>query len=127
MSKKDYRRRPEHQALFNSKGWHEVKVQTFRRTNGLCERCLEEGIYTPGVDCHHIIPFESATSPDEMRRLFYDCRNIRLLCVPCHIRTHQELRSHTREQVDERKAQAAERRRALRDPNYEPINEKNNG
>jgi hypothetical protein len=32
-----------------------------------------------------------------MERLCYDIHNIRLLCVPCHIKTHAEQRSHSKE------------------------------
>ena len=99
MSKKDYRRRPEHQTLYNSKEWQEIKRYTFERTGGLCERCREEGIaagilpdgyITQGVDCHHIIPFESAKTTAEMERLCYDPNNCVLLCIPCHQRAHKE-------------------------------------
>ena len=92
-------RSKDYQRLLNSRRWWEVKRMVWQRANGLCEDCLKQGIVTPGVDCHHIRPVESAHSPQEMERLCYDWRdNIRLLCVPCHIRVHQEMRSHTKEQ-----------------------------
>lgn len=55
----------------------------------------------------------------------YDVNNIELLCVPCHIKTHQELRSHYAETVKERKE--LKRRRFLEenDPNYKPQEETN--
>jgi 5-methylcytosine-specific restriction endonuclease McrA len=128
MSKKDYRRRPEHQALYNSKEWQEIKRYTFQRTGGLCERCIEEGraagipegYITPGVDCHHIVPWETGRAMEEVKRLFFDRNNIRLLCIPCHIKTHQELRSHDAETIKERKAIKRERFMERNDPNYKP-------
>lgn len=135
MKKKDYRRRPEHQALYNSKEWHELKRFTFQRTGGLCERCIEEGkaagipdgYITPGVDCHHIVPWETGRTMEEVKRLFFDRNNIRLLCIPCHIKTHQELRSHTKEKVAERKAQRRSRFMERNDPNYGRDNERQEG
>ena len=137
---KDYRRRPEHQALYNSKEWHDLKRFTFQRTGGLCERCREEGRehgrkigdaelaetgwITPGEDCHHIVPWETGRTMEEVKRLFFDRNNIQLQCVPCHIKTHQEMRSHTREKVAENKARARRRFMEANDPNYK---EEDNG
>ena len=98
-----------YQRLLNAKRWKEVKRIVWQRNNGLCERCREEGIITAGVDCHHIIPVESAKTEQEMERLAYDVNNIRLLCIPCHIKTHQEMHSHTKENVEERRQLRHER------------------
>lgn len=110
-----------YQKLLNSKRWMEVKRVVWQRAGGLCERCKREGFITAGVDCHHKTPVESANpdDPKAMERLAYDVNNIELLCVPCHIKTHQELRSHYAETVKERKE--LKRRRFLEenDPNYE--------
>ena len=72
-----------YQKLLNSKRWAEVKRIVWKRAGGLCERCRREGIaagvlpdgyITPGVDCHHKIPVESANPdiPGEMERLAYN-------------------------------------------------------
>ena len=103
-------RSKDYQRLLNSRRWWEVKRMVWQRANGLCEECLKQGIVTPGVDCHHIRPVESAHSPQEMEALCFNTDNIRLLCVPCHIRIHQEMRSHTKDKVAENKARGAERR-----------------
>ena len=107
-----------YQRLLNSPRWLEVKRIVWQRANGLCEDCMKEGFVTPGVDCHHIVPVESAKTVQEMERLAYDVSNIRLLCVACHIKTHQEMRSHTREKVQENKARARRRFMEANDPNY---------
>ena len=103
-----------------------VKRQVWQRASGLCERCKRDGIaergvpyITPGVDCHHKIPVESAKTEQEMERLAYDVNNIELLCIPCHIKTHQEMRSHKADKVAENKRRGAERRASWLDPNYE--------
>ena len=113
-------RDPRYQKLLNSKRWMEVKRIVWRRANGLCERCREEGFIRAGVDCHHVTPVESANTEQEMERLAYDVSNIRLLCVACHIKTHQEMRSHTKEKVKENKARARQRFMEANDPNFVP-------
>lgn len=127
-----------YQKLLNAKRWKEVKAFVWQRANGMCERCRREGIeagilpdgyITPGVDCHHKIPVESANPdiPGEMERLAYDVNNIELLCIPCHIKTHQEMHSHDADTIKERKE--LKRRRFLEenDPNYKPQNDNDNG
>lgn len=103
-----------------------VKAIVWQRAQGLCERCIEEGKaagvpdgwLTHGVDCHHIKPVESGRTEQEMERLCYDVNNIRLLCIPCHIKTHQEMLSHTKEKVKENKERARRRFMEANDPNF---------
>ena len=112
-----------YQRLLNDKQWKLLRAAVFRRTNGLCEMCLKEGRLTPGVDVHHIRPVEQAKSvegPDGMRARCYDPNNVMLLCIPCHIKVHQDMRSHTREKVKENKQRARHRFMELNDPNYKP-------
>lgn len=90
-------RSKDYQRLLNDKRWREVKAIVWERANGLCEQCMAEGYVTAGVDCHHVIPVESARNPQDMEQLCYDPTNIRLLCIPCHKRIHHDLRSQTRE------------------------------
>ena len=129
-------RDPRYQRLLNSRRWFEVKKIVWQRAGGLCERCRREGIaagilpdgyITPGVDCHHIKPVEGARTedgPDGMKARCYDPDNIELLCVPCHIKTHQEMHSHRKEKVKENKARARARFLEANDPNYK---EEDNG
>lgn len=111
--------------MLNDKRWRETKRIVWMRANGLCEQCRADGQehgrkignaelaktgwIRAGVDCHHIIPFESAKTHEEMERLCYDPDNVRLLCIQCHVRVHQELGSKTKEKVKERRSQAFER------------------
>ena len=97
-------RNKDYQRLLNAPQWAKVKAIVRARAGGLCERCKRDGIaergvpyITPGVDCHHIVPVESGKTLAEMQRLCYDIHNIQLLCVPCHIKTHAEQRSHSKE------------------------------
>jgi 5-methylcytosine-specific restriction endonuclease McrA len=95
--------------MLNDKRWIETKRVVWQRAEGLCEWCKRDGYIVAGVDCHHIIPFESAKTQAEMERLCYDPNNCVLLCIPCHQRVHVELMSKTKEKVKERRAQAFER------------------
>ena len=107
MSKTRYR--PEHMRMLNDKRWIETKKIVWRRAEGMCEWCLKEGYYVAGVDCHHLIPFESAKTQSEMERLCYDPANIALLCIPCHVKAHKEMGSKTKAAQKERREQRFER------------------
>jgi hypothetical protein len=62
-----------------------------------------------------------------MKARAYNPENIELLCVACHIKTHEEMRSHTKEKVKENKARARRRFLEANDPNYESNKEKEDG
>ena len=92
-----------YQKLLNSQRWKELRRAKLQR-NPLCERCQYEGrvlgiiggYIRSAVDVHHVIPVESARSHEEMERLAFDMGNLQSLCVPCHIRVHQDRGSHTK-------------------------------
>lgn len=110
-----------YQRLLNDKRWKLLRAEVFRRAKGLCERCKAEGFITPGVDVHHLRPVEQAKTvegPDGMRARCYNPDNCQLLCVACHIKVHQDMRTHTKEKVAENKARARRRFMEANDPNY---------
>ena len=115
-----------YQKLLNSPRWAEVKRIVWQRASGQCERCKREGYVTAGVDCHHKVPVESAKTEQEMERLAYDPSNCQLLCVACHIKVHQEMRTHTKEKVKENKARARRRFLEANDPNWKPSDDEPN-
>ena len=98
-----------YQRLLNSKRWQEVKRIVWQRTNGLCEECMKHGIVRAGVDCHHIVPVETATTPQEMERLCFDINNLRLLCIACHSAIHKGMGKGTRKLAIERAKQRQDR------------------
>ena len=106
-----------YQKLLNSPRWKNIR-RAYLQQHPLCERCEREGYVRSAVDVHHKKPVESAKTEQEMERLAYDVNNIRLLCVPCHVKTHQEMRSHTKEKVAENRARARRRFMEANDPNY---------
>ena len=98
-----------YQRLLNSKRWQEVKRVVWQRTNGLCEECKRQGIVRAGVDCHHIVPVETATTPQELERLCFDVNNVRLLCIACHSAIHKGMGKGTRKLAIERAKQRQDR------------------
>lgn len=117
-----------YQRLLNDKRWKTIRA-AYLQQHPLCERCRREGIaagvlpdgwVTAAVDVHHKQPVERARSVQEMERLCYDFGNLEALCIPCHIKTHQEMRTHTKEQVKANKEQALRRFLERNDPNYHP-------
>ena len=108
-------------AIYNSREWRELRTLKLR-TTPLCERCRELGIkagvpggYIRAASCvHHIIPIESARTPDEMRRLALHCGldGLMSLCRQCHAEIHREQGSHTKAAVIQRESERHDRRRA---------------
>ncbi len=111
----------QYQHLLNIKRW-KLTRKAYMEAHPLCEECLKENRYRAAVDCHHIKPVESATSYSEMVRLAYnlDGNNLKALCIPCHIKAHQQMHSHCKEQVAANKERARRRFLEMNDPNYEP-------
>ena len=125
MSGKKKRYRPEHMRMLNDKRWAQTKAIVWQRAGGLCEWCVRDGkeygrktgseslmkfgFIRAGVDCHHLVPFESAKTQAEMERLCYSPDNCVLLCIECHIKAHKELASKTKAKVKERRDQRFER------------------
>ena len=107
--KKKTRYRPEHMRMLNDRRWLDTKRVVWQRAGALCEWCKRDGYIVAGVDCHHLVPFESAKTIAEAERLCYDPNNCVLLCIACHQRAHKELMSKTKEKVKERREQRFER------------------
>ena len=72
------------------------------------------------VDVHHKTPVEQGRTDQEMEYLAYNLggNNLEALCIPCHIKTHQEMRTHTKEKVRENKKRRSQRFLEMNDPNY---------
>ena len=107
--KKKTRYRPEHMRMLNDRRWLDTKRVVWHRAGALCEWCKRDGYIVAGVDCHHLVPFESAKTIDEAERLCYDPNNVVLLCVEHHRAEHNQKGYHTKPKVKEREAQRLER------------------
>ena len=95
--------------MLNDHRWLDTKRVVWQRAGALCEWCKRDGYIRAGVDCHHIIPFESAKTQAEMERLFFSPDNITLVCKDCHAKIHRELGSKKKEAVQARRAERFER------------------
>lgn len=106
----------------------------YLRQHPLCERCRREGIaagvlpdgyITSAVDVHHKTPVERGRTPQEMEWLAYNLggNNLEALCIPCHIKTHQEMHSFDKENVQANKQRKRDMFMQRNDPNYHPTND----
>ena len=60
---------------------------------GLCERCYQQGIYTPGDIVHHSKVHVTPENVDDPEiTLSFD--NLELLCRDCHAKVHGEMYGH---------------------------------
>ena len=111
--------------MLNDRRWLDTKRVVWHRAGALCEWCKRDGQeygrkigdenlarigwIRAGVDCHHLVPFESAKTIAEAERLCYSPDNVVLLCVEHHIKAHRELGSKKKEVVQARRAERFER------------------
>lgn len=99
------------QDIYNSKEWKALRIAKLR-AEPYCEKCRADGIKAgvPGgwvrsAHCvHHIVPIETASTKEEMRRLALDCglNGLMSLCDECHHKIHEEMKSFSRDVVKER-------------------------
>ena len=122
-----------YQKLLNSKRWKMIRAE-YLRQHPLCERCRREGIaagvlpdgyITSAVDVHHKTPVERGRTEQEMEWLAYNMggNNLEALCIPCHIKTHQEMHSFDKENVQANKQRKRDMFMQRNDPNYHPTND----
>lgn len=73
-------------SFYKSKAWQQCRLSYISSVNGLCERCLERGRYTPGYIVHHVIYI----TPDNINdpEVTLNHSNLEYLCLPCHNREH---------------------------------------
>lgn len=101
-------RNRDYQRMLNSREWKELRA-SYLREHPLCEQCLAEGFNTPAIDCHHIIPVETANDMASMRRLAFSPNNLRALCIQCHVKAHKDLRSKSVEVHKQREESSLQR------------------
>lgn len=71
------------QKIYNSKQWKQLR-NSYITEHPLCEQCLLEDNITPAEDVHHIKPFLSGITYNEILSLAYDYNNLMSLCKQCH-------------------------------------------
>lgn len=101
-------RSKEYQKLLNSPEWKKLRAWKLS-VNPLCELCQAEGYVRLAVDVHHKRPVEGAKYYSEMVKLCFMKANLQSLCIPCHIKVHQEMASHTKKAVQANKQRSLQR------------------
>ena len=74
--------------FYSSQTWRDCRDSYKRSKRGLCESCLERGIYTAGAQVHHKIHLSPQNINDPNITLSWD--NLQLLCAECHKRIHSK-------------------------------------
>lgn len=72
--------------FYSSKAWQDCRNEYAKRRFHLCENCLKQGIYKPGVIVHHKIEIDPVTIEKPEITLNFD--NLELLCRECHAKMH---------------------------------------
>ena len=74
--------------FYSSKVWQDCRNEYAKRRHHLCENCLRQGIYKPGVIVHHIIEIDPVTI--EKPEISLNHNNLELLCRECHAEAHDQ-------------------------------------
>lgn len=81
-----YRDNPLIEQRYNCERWKKVRKLKRMESNGFCERCLEEGKFTPGKIVHHKEPITDKNYLDD--DLMYGLENLEFVCDECHKELH---------------------------------------
>lgn len=83
-------------AFYKSKAWQRTRDTYAASVGGLCERCLQSGLYTAGEIVHHKRELTPENIADPNISLCWD--NLELLCRDCHGKAHGKVKRY---RVDE--------------------------
>lgn len=73
-------------SFYKGKAWRTTRASYISEVHGLCERCLEQGRYTPCEDVHHKILLNEANIHDPSVSLNHE--HLIALCKSCHNNVH---------------------------------------
>jgi 5-methylcytosine-specific restriction enzyme A len=79
-----------HQEVYQDKRWKRLRKLKFL-INPLCEVCEKRGKVVVADEIHHIIPFLTGTTEEEIETLAFDYDNLISLCIACHKEAHRLL------------------------------------
>ena len=82
--------------FYHSPEWKHCQSEYIKQAHGLCEKCLEKGIITPGVIVHHKIHLTPANIC--IPEIALNPCNLMLVCRDCHAKLHKPERRY---KVDE--------------------------
>ena len=77
------------EAFYKSKAWQRCRDAYAKSVGGLCERCLQRGLYVPGEIVHHKIHLTPENISDPNVTLSWD--NLELVCRDCHGDEHKKV------------------------------------
>ncbi len=89
-----------YQDIYQDPRWRKLRAAKLAE-NPLCEICEKKGKTVLTQEVHHIRPFQTGTTPEEIEILAFDWDNLQSLCVECHKKEDQEIRQYMREGVRE--------------------------
>lgn len=72
--------------FYGTQAWKRCRAGYVKYRRGLCEKCLERGIYNAGEIVHHKIPITNDNVNDPNVTLNWE--NLQLLCRECHAEAH---------------------------------------
>lgn len=81
--------KPELQPFYRTQAWQKCRNAYAKARGGLCERCLERGLYVAGEIVHHKQHLTAETVGDPAVSLNWD--NLQLLCRDCHGDVHRSM------------------------------------
>lgn len=73
-------------AFYKSRAWQNCRTGYAASVGGLCEDCLDKGLYRPGEIVHHMTELTPDNINDPAVSLSWS--NLRLLCRDCHAKRH---------------------------------------
>lgn len=83
--------------FYKTVAWKRCREAYAKSVGGLCERCLDKGMYVPGEIVHHKIHLTPKNITDPNVTLNFE--NLELLCAAHHAEEHQRLKK--RYHIDE--------------------------
>ena len=78
--------------FYKSKQWKDCRAAYLKSVGGLCERCLRQGLFTPGKIVHHKIHITPENIGNPLITL--DWNNLELVCHNCHNEIHEHDFNH---------------------------------
>ena len=72
--------------FYKSPSWKTTRAAVFSARKGLCDLCLQQGLYVPAEIVHHKVHLTPENINDPNITLNWD--NLQLLCRECHARMH---------------------------------------
>lgn len=85
--------KPFAEEFYKSQAWRSCREAYISAKRGLCERCLEQGIYNAGVIVHHKVHITPVNITDPNVTLNWN--NLQLLCRDCHAAVHARQKRYT--------------------------------